>query len=601
MNQNIAQRLQIIRRLMQRERLSAYIFPSTDAHGSEYVPHRWKGREWVTGFTGSAGTAVVTMNSAALWTDSRYFIQAEEQLRGTEIQLMRQGLAQTPTIAEWLQAQIVLPTTVSRPPQSTEVGIDGMCLSVADGRSLVAQLRNHGGFTFRTNFDLLQEAWTDRPDVPLQPVYIHPLEYAGEPAKQKLERIREALRHSHADGMLVSALDEVAWTLNLRGSDIDHNPVFVSYLLIRQRSATLFIDRRKVPDNVIAYLSRLGVEIQPYGEIRRQLAQYADYSILIDPAQTSIALLSALKGKHIVEQTSPIRLMKAVKNQTEIDGFKTAMLRDGIALVRLLRWLEQTVGNQPLTELSVCHKLEELKSDFAEYRGPSFGTISAYEQHGAIVHYEPTPQTDAPLETHGLLLLDCGSQYPEGTTDVTRTIPLGPITDEQRRIYTLVLKAHIQLELAVFPEGCSGTQIDALAREPLWREGLNFLHGTGHGVGSYLSVHEGPQQVRMNYVGAPLLEGMTITDEPGVYLEGRFGVRIENTLLTVAHRQTDFGRFLGMQPLTLCPIATEPLIKEWLTDEECSWLNAYHKTVVDVLSPRLSADEQQWLRAYVSR
>ncbi len=607
MNEITAQRLAAVRRVMQREHLAAFIFPSTDPHNSEYVPARWKGREWISGFDGSAGTAVVTMNSAALWTDSRYFIAAGEQLRGTEFRLMRLKMEGTPTIAEWLEEQIVRPTTTSKPPLSTEVAIDGMCISADEAARLVADLRRHGGLTLRTNLDVLAEVWTDRPQVPADPLRLHPTEFAGEGAREKLRRLGDVLKTLHADKMLVASLDDIAWLLNLRGNDVDFNPVFVAYLLAGNDGGHLFVDRRKLTAEVEAYLASVGIGVSDYDLLRPELQRVdskifgREHRILADTGEISHSVFALLsrKDRNVVVGESPIPAMKAVKNSTEVEGFKQAMIRDGIALVRLLRWLEQEVAGGTLTEISVVEHLEVLKRQQPGYRGPSFGTIAAYEAHGAIVHYEPTPATDVPLQPRGLLLLDCGSQYPEGTTDVTRTIPLGPLTDEQRRIYTLVLKGHIQLELAVFPEGASGTQIDALAREPLWREGLNFLHGTGHGVGSYLNVHEGPHQVRMEYRPAPLKAYMTVTDEPGVYIEGSFGVRIENTLLTVPRQETAFGRFLAMQPLTLCPIALSPVIAEWLTAEERAWLNAYHKTVENVLRPYLTDEERQWLSRYV--
>ena len=606
MNEIITQRLAAVRQVMQREHLDAFIFPSTDPHNSEYVPARWKGREWISGFDGSAGTAVVTMDGAALWTDSRYFIAAEEQLQGTEFHLMRMRMPETPTIAEWLEQQIIRPNTTIPSSISTEIGIDGMCISLSDANELIADLHRHGGLTLRTNFDVLAEVWHDRPEVPADKMQLHPIDYAGETASDKLQRLGETLKGLNADRILISSLDDIAWLLNLRGNDVEFNPVAVCYLLAGMDGGQLFVDSRKLTPEVERYLSSIGIAVSDYDDLCVELQKTSskvfgrEYRILADPTEISFSLFSLLnrKDRNVVVETSPIPLMKSIKNPIEVEGFKKAMIRDGVALVRLLRWLEQEVSSEQLTELTVVDKLEEYKHWQPNYRGPSFGTIAAYESHGAIVHYEPTSVTNAPLHAKGLLLLDCGSQYPEGTTDVTRTIPLGPVSDEQRRIYTLVLKGHIQLELAVFPEGASGTQIDALAREPLWRAGLNYLHGTGHGVGSYLNVHEGPHQVRMEYKPAPLKAYMTITDEPGVYLEGLFGVRIENTLLTVPHQETPFGRFLAMQPLTLCPISMTPVIKEWLTDEEKTWLKVYHQKVRTALAPFLTDEEQLWLETY---
>lgn len=589
----IAERLSALREVMRRERLGAFIVPSSDPHGSEYVADHWKCREWMSGFDGSAGTAVVTMKSAALWTDSRYFIAAAEQLSGTEFQLMRQRVEGTPTIAEWIARELSGGDT-------TEVAIDGMVTPAADVEDLIADLRSHGGFTLRTNLDPFDTIWTDRPPMPLHAVALHDLRFAGESIDDKLHRIRQGLRQQHADGMLVCALDDIAWTLNLRGSDIHCNPVFVSYLLISSTQVTLFVDRRKLPLEVQTYLADHHVDIDDYQNVTRALRSYFEYNILIDRQQTNYTLFKAAQqSQRLVLGTSPIPAMKAVKNPTEQAGFREAMLRDGIAMTRFLHWLQPAVEAGGQTELSVAQKLESFRREQPGYHGPSFDTISAYQQHGAIVHYEPTPATDIPLKPEGLLLLDSGGQYDTGTTDITRTIALGPLTEEQRRVYTLVLKAHIQLELACFPDGCSGTQIDALAREPLWRDGLNFFHGTGHGVGSYLCVHEGPHQVRMNYIPAPLHAGMTITDEPGVYLEGRFGVRIENVLMIKEAVETEFGRFLKMESLTLCPIDMRPVIPELLTEEERQWINDYHRRVCETLSPYLDDDTCQWLEENV--
>ncbi len=588
MSDTISNRLAGLREALRREGLDAFIFPSTDPHCGEYVPDHWKGREYVSGFDGSAGTAVVTMDEAAIWTDSRYFIAAEEALRGSGYELMREGLDGTPSVVEWLGRKL------SR-IEGAEVGIDGTVASAATVRELVAGLRGQGGITLRTNFDPLAVIWADRPPLPSASIQLYPLEYAGEAAAAKMERIRAALRARHAYGMLMSALDDIAWTLNLRGSDVHCNPVFVAYLLMEGDRTTLFADTAKLSPAVSAYLSSIGVAAAPYGDVTRALRGYGEYNILMDSATTCHALYKAVERAEIIDGPSPVPAMKAVKNATEREGFRRAMLRDGVAMVRFLHWLRPAVEAGGQTELSVSARLEELRSAQPLYRGLSFDTISAYQAHGAIVHYEPTHDTDVPLRPEGLLLIDSGAQYLDGTTDITRTIALGPVTDEQRRVYTLVLKAHIALERAVFPDGASGTQIDALAREPLWREGLNYLHGTGHGVGSYLNVHEGPHQIRMEWKPAPLRAGMTVTDEPGIYLAGRFGVRTENTLLIVPHAETEFGRFLSFESLTLCPIDKAPIIVGMLTAEEREWLDGYHSTVYSRLAPLLDEDDRQWL------
>lgn len=584
----INQRLESLREVMKREHLAAFIFPSTDAHQSEYVADHWMGRAWISGFNGSAGTAVVTMHSAALWTDSRYFLAAEEQLKGTEFQLMKLKIPGTPSIAEWLGKEL-------QDVDSPEVGLDGWVNSYSSTSGLIADLRKAGGITVRTNFDPLEEIWKDRPSIPLNSVEIQPMEFAGENVSSKIKRIRLALRAQHADGMLVSALDDIAWTLNLRGTDVHCVPVFVSYLLIASDKVSLFVDEAKINSEIRAYLESNGVSIYKYNKVEEGLKAYSEYNILLDGNETSYYLWKAVRCQEIIHASSPIPVMKAVKNEAEIAGYRSAMLKDGVALVKFLKWLLPAVEAGGETEISIDKKLTALRAGQKLFRDISFDTIAGYQAHGAIVHYEATPETDIPLKPEGLLLLDSGAQYQDGTTDITRTIALGPITEEMKHIYTLVLKAHIQLELAKFPDGASGTQLDALGRECMWREGLNFLHGTGHGVGSYLSVHEGPHQIRMEYMPTPLRAGMTLTDEPGLYLAGKFGVRIENTVLLSDYMKTEFGKFLQIEPLTLCPIDTAPIDLTMLMPEELAWLNEYHAKVYAELAPYLDEDEKKWL------
>ena len=588
MSNPINQRLEDLREVMRREHLSAFIFPSTDPHQGEYVPDHWKGREFISGFNGSAGTAVVTMHSAALWTDSRYFIAAEEQLRGTEYQLMKLKIEGTPTIPEWLGQEL-------KDVKSPEIGIDGMVNSANATRSLISDLRKEGGITVRTNLDPLAQIWYNRPAIPRNPVELFPMEFAGEATHDKLARIRKALRRQHADGMLMAALDDIAWTLNLRGTDVHCNPVFVAYLLISSNDATLYVNPVKLTPEVNAYLKAEGVKTDTYEHVITGLKDYFEYNILLDPDEVNYTLFKTVK-REIVEEESPVKRMKTVKNETEIAGFRRAMLKDGIAMVKFLKWLKPAVEAGGQTEMSIDRKLTALRAEQPHFRGISFDTIAGYEEHGAIVHYEATPDTDIALQPKGFLLLDSGAQYSDGTTDITRTIALGPITEEQKRIYTLVLKGHIQIELCKFPSGSSGTQIDILARKDMWREGLNYLHGTGHGVGTYLNVHEGPHQFRMEWKPAPLVAGMTITDEPGIYLPGRFGVRIENTLLIKPYLETEFGRFLQFESLTLCPIDTEPIVRDMLLPEEAEWLNTYHETVYEQLAPHLEEEERRWLK-----
>lgn len=584
-NETIKGRLKALRQLMLREHLDAFIFPSTDPHHGEYVPDHWKGREWISGFDGSAGTAVVTMNEAALWTDSRYFIAAAEQLQGTEFVLMRERVEGTPTVTEWL-GQCLAHNTHAR------VGIDGMVNTAAEVDAL------KDVFDLVTDVDLLATIWTDRPAIPDAPVVIHPLEYAGEDVSSKLCRIRQALAELQADATLVTTLDDIAWTLNLRGSDVHCNPVFVAYLLITANGATLFVDARKVGDRVRDYLKAYGVEMADYDRVGEYLRKMDGETMLLDPNEVNYSLWNAV-GCAVKAGSSPIPAMKAVKNEREMEGFRRAMERDGVAMVKFLKWLDGKMDNGEvgeLTERSVDRQLTAFRTEQPLFRGISFDTIAGYGAHGAIVHYEATEESDAPLQPRGLLLLDSGAQYLDGTTDITRTIALGPVTEEERRVYTLVLKGHIRLQMLKFPDGACGSQLDAVARSPLWEVGLNFLHGTGHGVGAYLNVHEGPHQIRMEWKPAPLHAGMTVTDEPGIYMEGRFGVRIENTLLVTPYTTTEFGSFLQFEPLTLCPIDLRPADLTLLTAEEKAWLNGYHSMVRQRLSPLLDEEHRQWLR-----
>ena len=584
----IITRIEELRTVMKSEGIDAFVFPSTDPHNGEYVPEHWKGREFISGFNGSAGTAVVTMDDAALWTDSRYFLQAEEQLAGTGFRLMKLKIEGTPTISQWLGRKLAA-------NGGTAVGIDGMVNSIGTVEALADELRAEGGITLRTNFDPLKVIWKDRPAIPSDMAIVHPQKYAGESAQSKIARIRQALRERHVEGMLVSALDDIAWALNIRGTDVHCNPVVVSYLLITMDSVTLYINSDKLTPVVREHLAANGVMTDEYENVKKGLAGYDGYNILMDPDETCYTLYKAYGDRPKVLAPSPLPSMKIVKNETEIMGYRYAMLRDGIAMVKFLRWLVPAVEEGGVTEVSASDELEAFRAEQSLFKDISFDTIAGYGAHGAIVHYEPTPETDIELKPEGLLLLDSGAQYLDGTTDITRTIALGPVTDEQKHIYTLVLKGHIRLAMAKFPANASGTQIDILAREAMWREGLNYMHGTGHGVGSYLSVHEGPHQIRMEYKPEPLRAGMTVTNEPGLYLAGKFGVRIENTMLITEYMNTEYGRFLKLEPLTLCPIDKAPIDVDMLADEELDYLNDYHAAVFKSLSPYLDDEMTEWL------
>lgn len=585
MKQTIQERLTILRQVMKEQGIHAFIFPSSDPHNSEYVAEHWKGREWISGFNGSAGTAVVTLKHAALWTDSRYFIAATEQLAGTEYLLMKDRLPDTPSISEWIAQEL-------SDYESPVVGVDGTVNTYASLCELINELNIA---TFVTNLDPLATVWKDRPSIPNGKIVLHPLEYAGESTTSKINRIREYLQAHHADGLLITALDEIAWTLNLRGKDVHCNPVFVSYLLISQDSMTFFVNEEKLPDDVRNYLLDEAVSVEPYEAVLDKVKGYKGRRLLMDPTSVNYNLVTAVDKTKRILGVSPIPMMKAVKNKTEQDGFRAAMLRDGIAMVKFLAWLKPAVEAGGQTEITLDEHLTALRAEQPLFKGISFDTIVGYEAHGAIVHYEATPETDIPVKPYGLVLIDSGAQYQDGTTDITRTIALGSLTEEQRRVYTLVLKGHIQLDMCRFPDGACGSQIDAIARESMWREGYNYMHGTGHGVGSYLNVHEGPHQIRMEWRPAPLHAGMTVTDEPGLYLEGKFGVRIENTLLIVPAETTPFGKFLKFETLTLAPIDTTPIIQDMLTPEELTWLNNYHHRVYETLSPYLEKNEKKWL------
>lgn len=589
MTHTINERVGRLRSWMKENGFTAFVFPSSDPHNSEYVADHWKSREWISGFSGSAGTAVVTLEHAALWTDSRYFIAAEKELNGTGFQLMKLRVEGTPSVSEWLASEL---STYEK----AVVGLDGNVNSFAEVAAMEQELATKGNITVRTDADPMSELWTDRPAIPDNMVSLHPLEYSGESTSSKVSRVRKHLLDCGADGLLVTALDEIAWVLNLRGSDVHCNPVFVSYLLISPENITLYINNVKLPEEVKAYLVSEHIDVQAYESVVEGLRLYAGKSLLVDMSSTNYSLATAVPFEKVCSGVSPIASMKAVKNKVEQDGFRAAMLRDGVAVVKFLAWLKSAVEAGGQTEISLDDRLTALRAEQPKFKGISFDTIVGYEAHGAIVHYEATPETDIPVQPHGLVLIDSGAQYLDGTTDITRTIALGELSEEQRRVYTLVLKGHIQLDMCRFPAGACGSQIDALARAPMWREGYNYMHGTGHGVGSYLNVHEGPHQIRMEWRPAPLQAGMTVTNEPGIYLEGKFGVRIENTLLIVPAESTAFGDFLKFETLTLAPIDTAPIVLEMLGTEEREWLNNYHRRVYESLSPYLEGNEKEWLR-----
>lgn len=572
---------------MQAEKADAFIIPSTDPHISEYVAPHWQSREWISGFTGSAGTVVVTRDKAGLWTDSRYFLQAAQQLEDTGIDLYKEMLPETPGISEFLCRELEAGNTV---------GIDGYVFSMLDARQLRKELANKQ-IELKNMADPMDSIWTDRPALPQAPACIYGTQYAGRTCREKLEDIRLEMKQAGAQALLLPALDEIAWTLNLRGSDVHCNPVVVSYLLIDEEEAHYFIELQKLTPEVKAYLEDNRVTCHAYTDLLPYLRQLKASTLLLTPGKTNQAVSEAVpESCRIVEGASPVALLKAVRNEQEIAGLRKAMQRDGVALVKFLKWLEEAVPGGQETEISVDRKLHELRAAQPLYKGESFDTIAGYGAHAAIVHYEATPETDVPLQPRGFLLLDSGAQYLDGTTDITRTIALGPLTEEEKTDYTLILKGHIDLAMAVFPEGTRGAQLDVLARMPIWQHRMNFLHGTGHGVGHFLNVHEGPQSIRMNENPVALRAGMLTSNEPGVYKAGSHGIRTENLVLTVPAGEGMFGRYLKFETVTLCPICTKGIVRELLTQEEADWLNQYHRTVYEKLSPDLDEDERYWLK-----
>ena len=587
MNSTINNRIAALRAHIAQEQIQAFIIPSTDPHLSEYVAPHWQSREWISGFTGSAGTVVVTAKDAGLWTDSRYFLQAARQLEGTCITLYKEMLPETPNIPEFLSAHL---------QEGDCVGIDGKMFSAEEVEHLQKELKK-SGIRIKSIADPMQLLWTDRPAMPLAPAFVYDTKYAGMSFTEKLPAVRQAMEAAGADSLLLSALDEIAWLLNIRGNDVHCNPVVVSYLLIEKDKVNYFVQPQKVTPELAVYFSANGISVHPYEEIGDYLNSFNAHSILMNPAKTNYAIYSAIRpGCLIINGASPVALLKAIRNKQEIAGIHAAMQRDGVALVKFLKWLDEAVPAGKETEISVDKKLHTFRAAQPLYMGESFDTIAGYKEHGAIVHYEATPETDVTLKPEGFLLLDSGAQYLDGTTDITRTIALGPLTEEEKTDYTLILKGHIALAMAVFPEGTRGAQLDVLARMPIWKERMNYLHGTGHGVGHFLNVHEGPQSIRMNDTPSALQPGMVTSNVPGVYKAGSHGIRTENLVLTVPAGEGMFGKYLKFETLTLCPICRKGIIKELLTAEEIGWLNDYHRTVYEKLSPDLNNDEKEWLK-----
>lgn len=586
MKQSIKERIHALRMTFRPNNIKAFIIPSTDPHLSEYVAPYWMSREWISGFTGSAGTAVILMDKAGLWADSRYFLQAEKELEGSGITLYKEMLPETPSITKFLCQNL-------KPGES--VSIDGKMFSVQQVEQMKEDL---APYQLQVNLfgDPLKNIWKDRPSMPDAPAFIYDVKYAGKSCGEKVAAIRTELKEKGIFALFLSSLDEIAWTLNLRGSDVHCNPVIVSYLLVTQDEVVYFISPEKITQEVNEYLQEQQVSLRKYDEAESFLNSFAGENILIDPKKTNYAIYSAINPAcKVVRGESPVTLLKAIRNEQEIAGIHHAMQRDGVALVKFLKWLEASVLSGKETELSVARKLHKFRAAQPLYMGESFDTIAGYKEHGAIVHYSATEESDVTLQSKGFLLLDSGAQYLDGTTDITRTIALGELTEEEKTDYTLILKGHIALAMAKFPAGTRGAQLDVLARMPIWSHGMNFLHGTGHGVGHFLSVHEGPQSIRMNENPIVLQPGMVTSNEPGVYKAGSHGIRTENLTLVCKDKEGMFGEYFKFETITLCPICKKGIIKEMLTAEEVKWFNDYHQTVYKKLSPSLNEEEKKWL------
>lgn len=593
MNNVYTERLSALRTLMQSAGISAVIVPQADPHLGEYLASHWQVRRWLSGFSGSAGDLVVTSSNAALWTDSRYFIQAAEQLNGTGIELMKDGLAETPSISQWL-CQNLKP--------GSKVGLDGMLFTMPQVEALAATLAAKG-ISLDSSFAPIDQLWLDRPALPDAPIYIHNIAYAGESAHEKIAKIMAAAAENNAQAVLSSALDDIAWTLNIRSNDVKHTPVATAFLYLSNTEKVLFTDPAKLSDDVINYLAGEGVSTLPYADIKKYLSTLPhDIRVLADAAHTAAEIMNILGERTIDSGTSTAARLKSVKNETQIAGVRKAMVRDGAALVKAFMEIEKRLAtNVTTTELDVADILHKYRSQGELYVDESFGTIAGYAAHGAIVHYEADENSKATLRPEGLLLVDSGAQYLDGTTDITRTFCLGTPTAQEKSDFTLVMKGHIALGTAIFPAGTRGAQLDVLARQFLWKNGLNYLHGTGHGVGHFLSVHEGPHSIRLNNVEAPLLVGSITSNEPGLYREGIHGIRCENLVLCRESKDTDFGKFLCFETLTLCPFDRSLFDLSLMTEEEIAWVDNYHATVAERLLPALDTDEErQWLLAHTA-
>ncbi|MDR1632250.1 MAG: aminopeptidase P family protein [Dysgonamonadaceae bacterium] len=586
------EKIQALRALMKAENIKACIIPSTDPHISEYPPAHWKTREWISGFTGSAGTVVVTLEKAGLWTDSRYFLQAENQLENTGIELFKMGLPETPNLLDWLIREL---------SPGDYAGIEGAVFAASEAQSFVENLTGKG-LKIRTDFAPYSQLWEDRPALPGNPAFILPERFSGKSCREKIKEVKEALKKNKADATILAALDSIAWLFNIRGNDVAYNPVCLSYAVVSEKETVLFIPPGKVTEEVADYLHSQGVVIADYNKITGYIQSFAlhpsPFAVLTAPSKINYGLYSAIPENCVKMEVPvhPVDALKSVKNETEIAGIRNAMRKDGVAMVKFLMDLEKTLASgRKISESTIAEKLRQYRSEQEFYAGESFATIAGYGPHGAIVHYEADAESDAEILPEGILLIDSGAQYFDGTTDLTRTLAFGPVSDEMKKDYTAILRGLIALTTARFPKGTVGMQLDILARQFLWQDGTNYLHGTGHGVGHFLNVHEGPQSIRMNYNPATLELGMVTSNEPGIYRSGKYGIRIENLLLATPYQSTDFGEFYTFETLTLCPIDLKLIDFSLMSRFEIDWLNRYHQKVYDTLSPFLSEEEKEWI------
>ena len=590
MKTNIPERIAALREAMKQHKIDAYIIPTSDPHMSEYPADCWKYREWISGFTGSAGTVIITADKAGLWTDSRYFLQASTQLEGTGIELFKMMLPETPTIPEFLTHEL---------KEGQTVGLNGETYSLADARSLEKALAEKE-IKLNTNASLIDPIWKERPAIPEAPMFEMPVELSGKSTEDKLIDINKMLHKAGADCTILSALDEVAWTFNIRGTDVAYNPVVISYAFVSEKESVLFVNPKKIPAEIAEHLKKEGVTLADYGMLATFLSRLPEQTrVFIDSKRTNVAIYNALpKSSILIEGTSPANHLKSIKNETEIKGFRNAVLKDGIAMTKFYFWLEKMLkAGEKVTELSAAAKLTALRSEQPQYVMDSFASISSYGPHGAVVHYSPTPETDTELKTDSLYLLDSGAQYLDGTTDITRTIALCDEPSEQmKKDFTRALKGTIGIAKCKFPAGIRGCLIDAFARKALWNAGINYLHGTCHGIGHCLNVHEGPQSIRMEENPVILEPGMVMSDEPAMYRPGEYGIRTENMILIREDSETEFGKFLGFETLTLCYIDTKLVIPSMLSVREHAWLNKYHQMVYDLVSPHLTEEEKAWLK-----